>query len=56
VLKIPQCYRDKIQPIYEETAALLRAEHPAAVSLQRAAIELAAAAPGPRRCGNYEAN
>ncbi|MFE9323953.1 hypothetical protein ACIHDR_21615 [Nocardia sp. NPDC052278] len=46
--------RDKIQPIYEETAALLGAEHPAAVSLQQAATELTAAAPGPRRYGDYE--
>jgi hypothetical protein len=46
--------RDKIQPIYEEAAALLGAEHPAAVSLQRAATELAAAAPGPRRYGDHE--
>ncbi|PXX61639.1 hypothetical protein DFR70_108197 [Nocardia tenerifensis] len=48
--------RDKIQPIYEETATLLGAGHPAAVSLQRAATELAAAAPVPRRYGDYEPN
>ncbi|MEV6558621.1 hypothetical protein AB0M22_23115 [Nocardia sp. NPDC051756] len=46
--------RDKIQPIYEETVALLGAEHPAAVSLQQAATELAAAAPIPRRYGGYD--
>ncbi|WP_328408213.1 hypothetical protein [Nocardia sp. NBC_00403] len=46
--------RDLLQPIYEEVAALLGAEHPAAVSLQQAATELAAAAPGPRRYGDYE--
>lgn len=46
--------RDKIQPIYEETATLLGAAHPAAVSLLQAATELAAAAPGPRRYGDYE--
>ncbi|MEV4123741.1 hypothetical protein [Nocardia sp. NPDC049707] len=46
--------RDRIQPIYEEAAALLGAEHPAAVALQRAATELAAAAPGPRRYGDFE--
>ncbi|WP_405164845.1 hypothetical protein OG203_06970 [Nocardia sp. NBC_01499] len=45
--------RDKIQPIYEETVALLGAEHPAAVSLQQAATELAAA-PIPRRYGDYD--
>ncbi len=45
--------RDKIQPIYEEVAALLGADHPAAVSLLRAATELAAA-PGGRRYGDYE--
>ncbi|MFI7002366.1 hypothetical protein [Nocardia sp. NPDC050175] len=46
--------RDKIQPIYEETVALLGAEHPAAVSLQQAATELAAAAPILRRYGDYD--
>lgn len=46
--------RDKIQPIYEEVATLLGAEHPAAVSLWQAATELAIAAPGPRRYGDYE--
>ncbi|MGX1772084.1 hypothetical protein ACWIGW_08210 [Nocardia brasiliensis] len=47
--------RDKIQPIYEETVALLGAEHAAAVSLQMAVNELAAAAPVPRRYGEYDA-
>ncbi|SUA72641.1 Uncharacterised protein [Nocardia otitidiscaviarum] len=47
--------RDRIQPIYEEAAALLGAEHPAAVSLERAATELAAAASGPRQYGDYQA-
>ncbi|MEV2220253.1 hypothetical protein AB0E01_10285 [Nocardia vinacea] len=44
--------RDKIQPIFEEVAAMLGAEHPAAVSLQHAATEVAAAASGPRRYGD----
>ncbi|KAA8889071.1 hypothetical protein F3087_08785 [Nocardia colli] len=48
--------RDRIQPIYEETVALLGAEHAAAVSLQQAANELAAAAPAPRRYGDYDAS
>ncbi|WP_159846148.1 hypothetical protein [Nocardia sp. CY41] len=48
--------RDKVQPIYEEVAALLGAEHPAAVSLQQAAAELAAAAPGPRDYGDHDPN
>ncbi|AFU04651.1 hypothetical protein AW168_22025 [Nocardia brasiliensis] len=47
--------RDKIQPIYEETVALLGAEHAAAVSLQQAVRELAAAAPVPRQYGDYDA-
>ncbi|WP_378735556.1 hypothetical protein [Nocardia brasiliensis] len=47
--------RDKIQPIYEETVALLGAEHAAAVSLQKAVNELAAAAPVPRSYGEYDA-
>ncbi|NNH75000.1 hypothetical protein HLB23_34990 [Nocardia uniformis] len=46
--------RNKIQLISEEVAALLGAEHPAAVSLQRAAAELAAAAPVPRRYADYQ--
>jgi mannose/cellobiose epimerase-like protein (N-acyl-D-glucosamine 2-epimerase family) len=46
--------RDKVQPIYEEVAALLGAAHPAAVALQQAATELATAAPGPRRYGDHE--
>ncbi|MFF0637266.1 hypothetical protein ACFYTS_32760 [Nocardia sp. NPDC004151] len=45
--------RDRIQPIYERVADLLGAEHPAAVSLMRAAHELAVAAPGPRQYGEY---
>ncbi|WP_280454177.1 hypothetical protein [Nocardia brasiliensis] len=48
--------RDKIQPIYEETAALLGAEHPATKALHLAANELAAAAPVPRRYGDYDPN
>ncbi|GAB4582640.1 hypothetical protein [Nocardia sp. IFM 10818] len=45
--------RDRIQPLYEEVATMLGAEHPAAVSLGRAATELAAAS-GIRRYGDYQ--